>query len=824
METKKINQYAVEGRLGEGAGGTVYYANDTKLMRPVVLKMLHHSVASGEQAHEKVLEEARLASAIEHPNVCSIYEVGEHEGRPFLVMQYVRGQTLKSLIAEGPLNLHLAFALGIQIADGLDAAHSLGIVHRDLKPANIMITEGGVVKILDFGLARRSTLEPLVKADRPEQQAQLTQRREPSHRFGTLAYMAPEQFVTRRSSEQSDIFSLGVILYEMVTGLHPFWIPNVPPMRIAASIQYSPPAPLSANRADAPQELEEVVFKALEKQPANRYRHAAEIRDALRTLMKIYDLETDVLSGQSTAVLPVPGPGADDRPGLFSSLAERLRPAKTVVPPKNSIAVVPFQEIEPVHPSRFYGLALADATATRLARLPSVVVRPPRALLSVASEPVDAIEAGRRLQAESVLSGTFSRTDNHFTLTWQLSDVASKTLRTGNTIAIPSHDLVAVQREVAEEIFTTLRTSGVLDDHAADQPTSASKSSNLLQNGHEPLPRDTSEKYAEARALLTRFILHSTTYRDLKQALQKFSEILEQNPDFALAHAGTGITHLQIVRHGFGGLEHLMAAQRHLQVALEHEPGLVESKLYHAYALLWRGDKETARHDLQYLLNTHPGEAEVHLGVGVGLLLDGVLDRALLSFSKVLQLNPAMAAGIYNYRARIYLYLGQLEESLIEIQRGLALEPRHALLRTTHGTWLLRNSDTEAAITVLESVLADEPELRLALPALATSYYRAGRPDDASALITDTMRAVAASDCQTAYRLATYYVVIQDRREALHWLRKAIYLGNENYTWFAANPAWEAYRDDEDVVKILAELQKTYEQNHARWQRVFDAR
>src|SRR5580704_6187077 len=236
MKRRTIEQYEILRRLGAGGSGVVYLANDALLQRPVVLKILRTGLLSAQQLRTTVLREARLASAIEHPNVCAIYEVGESGNEGYIVMQYVPGQSLDRLIARGPASLQLVLSVGIQIADGLQAAHSLGIFHRDLKPANVMLTDGGLAKILDFGLARRLPPEEAgfdpSKASRrkpgaPDAPASGAVGWKPgapiatyTARGGTIAYMAPEQFVTGQSSVQSDLWALGVILYELASGRH----------------------------------------------------------------------------------------------------------------------------------------------------------------------------------------------------------------------------------------------------------------------------------------------------------------------------------------------------------------------------------------------------------------------------------------------------------------------------------------------------------------------------------------------------------------------------------------------------------------------------
>ncbi len=269
MKHRTIEHYELVRRLGAGGSGVVYLANDTLLMRPVVLKILKRGALTLEQMRTTVLREARMASAIEHPNVCAIYEVSEEGEEAFIVMQYVPGQSLDKIIAKGPASMQLALSVGIQIADGLSAAHSLGIFHRDLKPANAILTDGGLVKILDFGLARR--LNP----EEAEFDPAKSSRRKPgpvaatyTARGGTIAYMAPEQFVTGQSSVQSDIWALGVILYELVSGRHPFARPDADEFQSIRAIQFVDPPPLDQCCPDVPAELSSVILRSLDKNPA----------------------------------------------------------------------------------------------------------------------------------------------------------------------------------------------------------------------------------------------------------------------------------------------------------------------------------------------------------------------------------------------------------------------------------------------------------------------------------------------------------------------------------------------------------------------------
>lgn len=801
---EQIHHYNIHHSLGSGSHGTVYYATDTKLMRPVVIKIVHPDRASEKHIRTRILEEARIASAIQHPNVGAIYEVGEYQKRPYIVMQYVPGRTLKELLEKGPLNLQFALSISIQIADGLAEAHKLGILHRDLKPANIMVTDGGLVKILDFGLAKRRESPELAPISEDKvRKGKDTQ----SSRFGTTAYMAPEQFVTRRSSQQSDIFSLGVILYEIITGKHPFWTPERAGQDVVIrEIQFRKPPSPGKVRSDIPEALDSLVMKAIDKQPSNRVTSVTELREALKTLMKSMDFEQGMVPGENSAVLPSPAPDSRHKAGLFSMLTEFFLQRGGQDIPENSIAVLPFRQMEENGHTRYFGLALADAIATRLSQNSSVVIRPPGAFLSISDKSIDEIEAGHKLQTEYILTGSFFSSAEGFTLTWQLLEISSKTICAGDTFSVPSFDLVKVQSDITDEVFDTLFNLGKLE---AKEPKTSS----------ETLPDHVSEEYLEAQALLSRFLWGSNNPKDLEEGKNKFEAVLEKAPGFAAAHAGLGRTHLNYVVNGFGGPTHFMAAQRHLEKALEIDPGNVEAKLQRAYTYLWRGEKEHARIDIQYLLKNTSRNSEVFLGAGIIVQLDGLHEEALKLFSMALQNNPTAATQIYNRRARIYHYMGHLDLAWHEVNKGLTLEPKHSLLKTTEGYLYFREGGYEKAIPILESVIADDPNRRVTYPTLAMCYVRNGQPDKASALITDELLSIAATDCEMSFRLATYCVVEGNTSEALHWLRKAIYLGYENYPWISENPAWQPLHDNEDFKEILSDLKRVFEKNSTRWRK-----
>ncbi len=831
MKRREIKQYEFVRKIGTGGSGVVYLANDTLLQRPVVLKLLKRGNLTIEQMRATQLREARLASAIDHPNVCAIYDVGEAPAEDsngeeaYIVMQYIPGKSLDKLIAEGPASLQLVLSAGTQTADGLSAAHSLGIFHRDLKPANVMLTDGGLIKILDFGLARRlrpdqADFDPTGPVNkRKVGSPQAVPGPTYTARGGTIAYMAPEQFVTGQSSVQSDIFALGLILYELATGRHPFHRPDAPEFQSIRAIQFADPPAIREIAPNLPIELESVILRCLEKQPSARFASAAEVREALKTIMMAMQLDSILLPGDNISLRPTQNRLAFDTPeeekrttGILSMLAERFRePAAASSVNQNSIVVLPFVNFGPADVAPLYGYALADAIATRLTRVTTLVVRPSSSLMTIPAAQLDPLSVGKKLLVNFVLAGNFMRSEQGFDLNWQLLDVPGQSVRAGGSINVASFDLVSVQSEICNEVFSTLQGFGDLQtNHEVHRtaPTAVSLNQAL------------SEEYLQARAVLSAFMTRTGSREDLDRARELFSSVVNQDEKYAPAWSGLGITHLQYARHGLGGQMHVLEARRAFDKALALDPGSVEANLYRVYMLLSRGEKESARHGIENLLQTAGNDWNVRMVAGITLRIDGMYDEALDQFSASLRMNPSNAAMIYNHRARVYQYQNQLELAADEIEKGLTLEPRQPLLRTSLGYQQMRTGDLSKAIETLENVIRDDASLRIVYPTIALCYVQLGEREKASTFIVDETLSAAEADSEMAYRLATYFAVEGDESEALHWLRRAIYLGNENYPWFSKNPAWRNLQGHGDFERILEDLKKSYRRNQKNWKRL----
>ena len=457
--------------------------------------------------------------------------------------------------------------------------------------------------------------------------------------------------------------------------------PDAEDSQAIRAIQFLEPGDLSLIVPDISVELKSVIAACLEKNPGARTASAVEVREGLKTIMKALRIETGILPGDAATNLPTTEADAEKRTtGLLSMLAERFRESAGEQKTQNTLVVLPFANLGATAAAPLYGYALADAIAARLARIPSIVVRPSSALMQLAGAEhwarMDPLAVGQKLLVKFVLAGSFVRSESGFDLNWQLLDVASQSVRTGGSIRVASLDLIAVQSEISNEVFATLQGMGAAEGIELSRPSQNIDAARTPARDGS-LRGQVSERYLQARALLSSFMVRTGSLGDLDRAHALFTRVTEADPGFAAGWSGLGIAELQYARHGFGGQIHVMRARRAFDEALKLDPASTEANLYRIYMLLSRGEKESARHGIANLLSSAANDWNVHMVAGLALRGDGMYDEALSEFSRALKLNPANAAILYNHRARVYHYQNQIELAGDELEKGLALEPRH---------------------------------------------------------------------------------------------------------------------------------------------------
>jgi serine/threonine-protein kinase len=810
--------YRILQKLGAGGQGAVYKATDTKLGRTVVVKVLPPELTVKEANLKRFEREARLASNLDHPNICTIFDLDEADGVHFIAMQYVEGKNVRQLVNGRPLELQSALLIAIQVTDALAAAHARGIIHRDIKSGNVMVTNNGQVKVLDFGLAK--LLDDEAAHSEGIHRTELTEVGVP---YGTPTHAAPEQARGDRVDSRADIFSTGVLLYEMLTGTWPFQGKSTIDVRHA--VLYDQPKPLAEARPGyAPPRLQEILNRALQKDPRDRYQKITEMRDDLRSVLREVTgggMDAQFIEGMTpTPVRHLSGVGRVSRalrwlqrtlsgPDASHSQATSTSAATPSSSPhatqdihltpmtsvgdreKKSIAILPFKNLNNDAASSFYEFSLADAVITELARLRSLTVRPSSVIARYQGQPVDPRDAGRELNVNAILSAGFIHVGERFRVTAQLLDVLSGDILWSDRIDAAADDIITVQDTIAERIVEGLRIELTADEQE-DMARRATANAAAY------------EEYLRGRDFFGRFIFRTVAPEDCDAAIRHFQRAVELDPSFALAHDGLGACYVNRVFKGLGSAEDFERAEAAFSKALAFDAQLIEARMLMVFVYLWRGQKQKARDEVARARRESPNEAVVHFVKATLHRLDGEYKRALKSYNRLAELDPAAETVARCNRALVYIYLGRLTDAMKELDE--AAEPLNPLVQTFRALALYYQGETAAATNMMQQVLDAHPNMHGVRPFLAMFLSAQGEHAASRAELTEQVKRNAAVDPDIAYALSSVFALEGERDSAFEWLGRAISLGNENRSCFEHDPNWAALRDDPRFAALMSRI------------------
>jgi eukaryotic-like serine/threonine-protein kinase len=803
-----IHQYRILEKLGAGGQGTVYKAQDTKLDRPVVIKVLPAELTAKTANFKRFEREAQLCSQLDHPNICTIFDFNEANGIYYIAMQYIEGKNVRQLVAGRALEIKSALSIAIQVSDALAYTHSRGIIHRDIKAGNVMVTSGGQAKILDFGLAK------LIYDDNETPKGvDRTEITEVGIPYGTATYAAPEQAKGERADHRADIFSTGVLLYEMLTGIWAFQGKTV--IDVRHQVLYGTPKPLAELRPEpTPPQLQAIIDKALAKNPKDRYQKIAEMRDDLKA---VYQDISGVPVFQNETVAPrhignknvmkrawnwITGKSVADSPSQRSSPSASQAPnSSTDIPSitstgteKKSVAILPFKNLSRDATAQFYEFSLADAVITELAQLKSLIVRPSSVIAKYQGAEIDPREAGRELRVNAVLSAGFIRSGNKMRVTAQLLDVETGDILWSDRVDAESDDILALQDMIGQRILEGLQLE--------------LSQKELAKLGRRPTENpEAYEEFLRGRDNFGRFIFHTVAMEDCEAAIANFKHAIELDPQFALAHSGLGACYANRVFKGMGKAEDYTYAEAAFSKAFIYDPNVVEARVLMVLIYLSRGEKKKARAEINILKEQFPNDAALYFVKGTMHRLDGEYDAAIRSWDKLARLDPAARVVASYNKARIYIYQRQYDRALKELDEGAKSEPNHPLVRIFRACALFYGGNVDEGVEMMRKVLDDNPQMDGIRPLFAVFLARQGHADEAREQLTEKARNLSKADHDMAYWTASAYAQLGEIEEAFKWLERAIKLGNENKPWFESDAMMQPLRNDPRFAELMQKIE-----------------
>ena len=786
MIGQTVSHYKILEKLGEGGMGVVYKAQDTKLRRTVALKFLPPELTRDPEAKERFVHEAQAASALDHHNICTVYEIGESaEGQSFIAMAYYEGESLKERIGRGPLKIDEVIDMAIQIAQGLTEAHQHTIVHRDIKPGNVLITKNGVAKIVDFGLAKLSGQTRITKA---------------GSAVGTVAYMSPEQARSEEVDHRTDIWSLGLVLYEMITGRQAFRADYE--NALIYSIMSVEPEPPTSLRTGVPMELERIISKCLEKSPGDRYQHADELLVDLRRThqgqQKVLATQNGVREpGKTTRFERVLPPvavllGVILIVAAILILRDSFEPgqdrtdAANAVKWENSIAVLPFKNISSDPNQEYFCDGMTEEIINALSKLEALHVTARTSAFRFRGKELDIREIGKQLNVSTVLEGSVRRAGNKLRVTAQLINVADGYHLWSERYDRELEDVFAIQDEISLAIVDKLKVR-LLGEHKARLAKRYTESFEVY------------DLYLKGR-----YELSTLTEAGIKRSLDYFQQAIQKDPNCALAYVGVASVYNALALVGqFSSNETMPRAKSELLRALKLDDSLAEAHAWLGEVYLqYEWDWSSAEREFKRAIALKPNSPEAHQFYADYLIVTGSMGQASIEIKRARELDPLSTIPNTILGYQLYV-LREFDQVIEHCRKMLKTEP--SFLLQLHLWRALRQQNR------LSEALVECKKLFTLF--ISREVAEAMERVDAESGYKSAMRAAAKklADLSTKryispYLIATLFAHAEDDNETLQWLEKAHAERDMAFYSIGVDPDWDRVRSHPRFTALLEKV------------------
>jgi serine/threonine protein kinase/Tfp pilus assembly protein PilF len=828
----QLGRYEIRSKIGEGGMGEVYLAQDTKLDRKVALKILPAKVAVNQERMRRFVQEAKAASALNHPNIVTIHEIDQINSTNFIATEFIDGETLRQRMRNAPLKLGEVLDVAAQVASALAAAHAAGIVHRDIKPENVMLRSDGIVKVLDFGLAKLVERLPPESVDT---EAPTSIKTDPGTVVGTAIYMSPEQARGLQVDARTDIFSLGGLIYEMVAGRLPFEGSNTNEI-LASILSDKEPPPLARYAREVPAELERIVSKALRKNRDERYQTIKDMLLDLKNLKQELEFErklerslppraeAGLSTGQvaePTQVSPTPpstsgeSVPATSPPTLPVSSVEyvvvgikqhkrgfvfvmavliiatgvgswffihRSSNVSTI----DSIAVMPFENVTHDQKIEYLSDGITESLINSLSQLPHIKVIARSSVFSYKNQTPNLQQVAQRLNVQAVLTGRVLVQGDTLNVSVELTDTQNNTQLWGQHYTRKASDVFAVQDEIARQVTDTLRVrlTGGQQEQVTKRYTENAEAYRLYLQG--------------------RYYMNQGSEEDLNRAIQSFDQAIALDPRYALAYAARAETFFDMGDLVLPMSEAIPKAKQDSETALRIDDKLAEARMTLAN-IKFQYDWNFARaeEDFKQVIELNPNYAEAHHQYMYYLAMMGKPMEALAEIKLAQQLDPVNPS--INVDVCLPYYLAQqYDQSIAQARKALEMFPNFYLPHMALGSALFEKGDISAGIEELEKAKTMEPT-PLVIGQLGYAYAKSGRNDEARKSLAE-LKEQSKGRYVPPFWIAMIYVGLGEKDEAFAWLEKAYQEREWWLVWIKMDPKVDSLRFDSRFIDLLKRL------------------